>query len=143
MSQETADLITVLTDRALAVATRTGRPPSTVRLTAGDVSVEITWPDAAPAASTVDVEPVAAADPDAVPLCSETVGVFYRAPEPGAEPFVSEGDLVAPGQQVGIVEAMKLMIPLKATHGGRVARILVADGQSVEHGQPVILLRAA
>ena len=65
------------------------------------------------------------------------VGVFYRAPEPGAKPFVSEGDLVEPGQQVGIVEAMKLMVPIEADQHGRIVEILVANGESVEYDQPL------
>ncbi|GAA5069189.1 acetyl-CoA carboxylase biotin carboxyl carrier protein [Thermocatellispora tengchongensis] len=67
-----------------------------------------------------------------------TVGVFYRAPEPGAEPFVAVGDTVAAGQQVGIVEAMKLMIPVQAERAGRVVEVLVEDATQVEYGEPLI-----
>ncbi|WP_052914431.1 acetyl-CoA carboxylase biotin carboxyl carrier protein [Protofrankia coriariae] len=66
------------------------------------------------------------------------MGVFYRAPEPGAKPFVAEGDLITRGQQVAIIEAMKLMIPVEADASGRVLEILVADGTPVEHGQPLL-----
>jgi acetyl-CoA carboxylase biotin carboxyl carrier protein len=69
--------------------------------------------------------------------------VFYRSPEPGAPPFVAEGDLVRPGQQVGIVEAMKLMIPVESDRAGRVLEVLLADGSAVEHGQPLLLLGPA
>ncbi|WP_330181269.1 hypothetical protein OHB26_33580 [Nocardia sp. NBC_01503] len=72
-------------------------------------------------------------------LTAETVGVFYRSSEPGAAPFVAEGDPVRAGQQVGIVEAMKLMIPIQAGKEGVVAEFLVADGEAVEHGQPLIV----
>jgi acetyl-CoA carboxylase biotin carboxyl carrier protein len=68
------------------------------------------------------------------------VGVFYRAPQPGAEPFVSEGDTVRPGQQVAIIEVMKLMVPVEADRAGRVVEILVDDASPVEHGQPLLLL---
>ncbi|SDD34427.1 acetyl-CoA carboxylase biotin carboxyl carrier protein [Actinokineospora iranica] len=90
-------------------------------------------------------EPGAAADDTAgrFPLCANTVGVFYRAPEPGAAPFVVEGDVIAPGQQVAIVEAMKLMIPVEADRAGLVVEFLVPDGAPVEHGQPVLLLEPA
>jgi acetyl-CoA carboxylase biotin carboxyl carrier protein len=66
--------------------------------------------------------------------------VFYRAPQPGAPAFVSEGDLVAPGQQVAIIEAMKLMIPVEADRVGRISAVLVSDGQPVEYGQPLFAL---
>ncbi|WP_343044371.1 acetyl-CoA carboxylase biotin carboxyl carrier protein, partial [Micromonospora maritima] len=69
-----------------------------------------------------------------------TVGVFYRAPEPGAKPFVAEGDIVQPGQQVGIVEAMKLMIPVHADAHGTVVEVLRADGAPVEYDEPLLAL---
>ncbi|SBW25099.1 hypothetical protein FDG2_4421 [Candidatus Protofrankia californiensis] len=65
-------------------------------------------------------------------ITSPTVGVFYRSPEPGARPFVSEGDTVVAGQQVGIIEVMKLMIPVEADQPGRIVEVLHADGTSVE-----------
>jgi acetyl-CoA carboxylase biotin carboxyl carrier protein len=75
-------------------------------------------------------------------LTAPTVGVFYRSAEPGKAPFVDTGDLVAPGQQVGIVEAMKLMIPVEADRGGRVAEVLCADATAVEFGAPLFALAA-
>ncbi|GGO83514.1 acetyl-CoA carboxylase biotin carboxyl carrier protein [Nonomuraea cavernae] len=71
---------------------------------------------------------------------SPTVGTFYRCPEPGAEPFVKEGDLVTPGQQVAILEAMKLMNPIHALTAGRITRILVEDAAAVEYGQALFAL---
>jgi acetyl-CoA carboxylase biotin carboxyl carrier protein len=76
-------------------------------------------------------------------VTAPTVGVFYRSPEPGAPPFVSEGDVVAAGQQVAIIEAMKLMIPVEADRAGRVAAILCADADAVEYGQPLLVLAGA
>jgi acetyl-CoA carboxylase biotin carboxyl carrier protein len=73
-------------------------------------------------------------------VTAPTVGVFYRAPEPGAQPFVAVGDAVAPGQQLAIVEAMKLMIPVEADRAGRVAEVLCADGEAVEFGQPLFAI---
>ena len=58
-----------------------------------------------------------------VAVLASTVGVFYCAPQPGAPPFVEEGDLVARGDQVGILEVMKLMIPVEADCAGRVTRL--------------------
>jgi len=73
-------------------------------------------------------------------ITAATVGTFYRAPEQGAPPFVEVGDTVRPGQQVAIVEAMKLMIPVEAGVYGRVREVLVADVQPVEFGEPLLLL---
>lgn len=131
-------------------------PPASVRVSACGVMLELYWPD--PAQSVLgsvapQAEPATAgsgapqtATDAAQPrhqVCSHTVGVFYHAPEPGAEPFVREGDLVVAGQQVGLVEAMKLMIPVEADRSGRVLQMLVANGDPVEHGQPLVLLGPA
>jgi oxaloacetate decarboxylase alpha subunit len=63
------------------------------------------------------------------------VGVFYRAPQPGAPPFVEEGDDVSPGQTLCILEAMKLMNEIKADLAGVVRRIAVGNAEPVEYGQ--------
>ncbi len=63
------------------------------------------------------------------------VGTFYRAPRPGAAPFVEEGDPVSPGQVLCILEAMKLMNEIKAEVEAIVRRIHVSDAQPVEYGQ--------
>ncbi len=68
------------------------------------------------------------------------VGTFYRAPAPGAEPFVKEGDLVEKGTVVCIIEAMKLMNEIEAEVRGRIAAILVENGHPVEYGQPLFAL---
>ncbi|HWG57060.1 MAG TPA: acetyl-CoA carboxylase biotin carboxyl carrier protein [Gaiellaceae bacterium] len=66
---------------------------------------------------------------------SPMVGVFYRQPEPGSPPFVEVGDVVAPGQTLCLLEAMKLFNELKAESAGRVTAIHVESGQPVEFGQ--------
>ena len=66
---------------------------------------------------------------------SPMVGTFYRAPEPGAEPFVEEGDPVAPGQTLCILEAMKLMNEVKADVEAVVRSVCVENAQAVEYGQ--------
>ena len=75
-----------------------------------------------------------AATNGAVLVESPMVGVFYRAPEPGAPPFVEIGDVVASGQTLCLLEAMKLFNELKAEVDGRVAAIHVDNGQPVEFG---------
>ena len=66
---------------------------------------------------------------------SPMVGVFYRAPEPGSPPFVQPGDVVAAGQTLCLLEAMKLFNELKAEAPGRITTVHVEDGQPVEFGQ--------
>jgi acetyl-CoA carboxylase biotin carboxyl carrier protein len=71
---------------------------------------------------------------------SPMVGTCYVAPSPGAAPFVKAGDLVKEGQTVLIIEAMKTMNQIPAHKAGRVAEILVRDGQPVEFGEVLIVL---
>ena len=73
-------------------------------------------------------------------LVAPMVGTFYSAPGPDAEPYVSEGDPVEPGQTVGIIEAMKMMNEIESELAGRVARILVQNAQPVEYGQPLMVI---
>jgi acetyl-CoA carboxylase biotin carboxyl carrier protein len=68
------------------------------------------------------------------------VGTFYRAPAPGAEPFVKEGDYVEKGQTLCIIEALKVMNEIESDVSGIVRKILVEDGQPVEYGQPLFYI---
>jgi acetyl-CoA carboxylase biotin carboxyl carrier protein len=74
---------------------------------------------------------------------SPMVGTFYRAPAPGADPYVREGDKVDKGTVLCIIEAMKLMNEIEAEVGGKVHSILVENAQPVEYGQPLFLLEPA
>jgi acetyl-CoA carboxylase biotin carboxyl carrier protein len=71
---------------------------------------------------------------------SPMVGTFYRAPAPGADPYVREGDKVDKGTVLCIIEAMKLMNEIEAEVGGKIHSILVENAQPVEYGQPLFLL---
>jgi acetyl-CoA carboxylase biotin carboxyl carrier protein len=68
------------------------------------------------------------------------VGTCYLAPEPGAPAFVKVGDSVKQGQTLLIIEAMKVMNPIRAPHGGTVMRVLVESGSPVEYGEPLIIV---
>jgi acetyl-CoA carboxylase biotin carboxyl carrier protein len=68
------------------------------------------------------------------------VGIFYAAPSPKESPFVREGDEVKAGDTLGIIEAMKIMNEIESEVNGRIARILIKNGQSVEYGQPVMVI---
>ena len=73
-------------------------------------------------------------------ITSPIVGTFYRAPNPESESFVNIGDHIGKGKVLCIIEAMKLMNEIESKAAGRVAKILVENGQPVEYGQALFLL---
>ena len=64
-------------------------------------------------------------------------GVFYRAPAPDKPPFKSEGDTVAAGDTVGLIEVMKTFTPVLAEEGGRLVKFLVENEDAIMAGQPL------
>ena len=78
---------------------------------------------------------------EGVRIKSPIIGTAYMAPEPGAKQFIQIGDKIKKGQTIMIVEAMKTMNHVPATSEGTVKSILVNDGQPVEFGQTLILLK--
>ena len=78
---------------------------------------------------------------DGVGIKSPIIGTVYLAPEPSAKQFVKVGDKIKKGQTIMIVEAMKTMNHIPSTNDGEVKNILVKDGQPVEFGQTLILLK--
>ena len=80
-------------------------------------------------------------DSDGIRVKSPIIGTAYLAPEPGAKKFVEVGDKIKKGQTIMIVEAMKTMNHVPSTSEGVVKKILVNDGQLVEFGQTLILLK--
>lgn len=93
-------------------------------------------PAAAPAAPAAAEEPAVTG----TPVTSPMVGTFYRAPNPGAEPFVKVGDRVEVGQTLGIIEAMKLLNEIEAETAGVIKEICVENAQPVEFGQPLFII---
>lgn len=73
-------------------------------------------------------------------ILAPMVGTFYAAASPKDRSFVSEGDEIHVGDTVGIVEAMKMMNEIESDVSGRVARILVKNGQPIEYGQPLMVV---
>jgi acetyl-CoA carboxylase biotin carboxyl carrier protein len=125
--------------------------PVQVVLRSGDASLEVAWPSpsasTAPVALAADTGVAAAAEtsvtedaPDEYVITAPLVGTFYRRPEPDAPPFIEIGDVVRAGEQVAIVEAMKLMNRIEADRTGRVIDIVIADGTPVEYGQALFIL---
>lgn len=74
-------------------------------------------------------------------ITSPMVGTFYRASSPDAEPYVKVGDNITDKSVVCIVEAMKLMNEIEAEVSGQVVEILVENGQIVDYGQPLFLIK--
>lgn len=87
------------------------------------------------AISEINTEEVKTKEKERVAIKSPMVGSFYLSPSPNAEPFVKVGDIVATGQVVCIIEAMKLMNEIESEVSGKITQICVEDGQSVEYGQ--------
>lgn len=122
--------------------------PRRIRIRDGQTSVEVEWPDpgdpAQPAVRTPAGEqpggPVAEEQDDLSYVRSPMVGTFYHASSPEAAPFVGIGDLVQPGQPVGVLEAMKMMSTITSTVGGRVVELIAPNGQAVEFDQRLIAL---
>lgn len=71
---------------------------------------------------------------------SPMVGTFYRASQPGAEPFVQVGSKVTESEVVCLIEAMKLLNEIEAGKAGMIKAVLVENGQPVEYGQPLFLI---
>ncbi|MET3574795.1 acetyl-CoA carboxylase biotin carboxyl carrier protein [Bhargavaea ullalensis] len=99
------------------------------------VSQEPAAPKEAPAAA------APAAEEGLEEVKSPMVGTFYKSPSPDAPAFVQIGDKVKPDSVVCIVEAMKLFNEIEAETGGEIVEILVEDGQLVEYGQPLFLVK--
>jgi acetyl-CoA carboxylase biotin carboxyl carrier protein len=78
-----------------------------------------------------------------VTVKSPMVGVAYLSPEPGAKPFVQEGDTVREGQTLLIIEAMKVLNPVRAKESGVVRKVLVQNAQPVEFDEPLFAIEAA
>lgn len=76
------------------------------------------------------------------PFPSPMVGTFYRANGPDAEPFASVGTRVGPETTVCIIEAMKVMNEIKAETSGEIVAVLVENGEPVEFGQPLFLIKS-
>jgi len=103
-------------------------------------SVVVAAPAAVAPASPASVAPAAPSPPAAPPsalleIKSPMVGTFYKAPEPGAEPYVKVGSRLSTGQVVCIIEAMKIMNEIEAEVQGAVREVCVENAQPVEFGQ--------
>jgi acetyl-CoA carboxylase biotin carboxyl carrier protein len=135
-----------LSDQAVDLVGRLPGQVSRIRVRAGSAEIEVEWQAAAtadpsrPAARPAPAEPESqpAASTSAVAVRAPVVGIFYATPGPDEPPFVAVGDEVTAGQQVGIIEAMKLMNHITAEVAGTITAIHVSSGESVEFDQPLM-----
>jgi acetyl-CoA carboxylase biotin carboxyl carrier protein len=152
-----------MTDRAESILAAVDRLAPTLdasgldelELEIGDLSIRLVRPRAPQAAPSPVAEPAqASASPAAPPtdgltpfgepapgmrfVSAPLTGVWYPAPSPGARPYVNEGDEIASGQVVGLIEAMKLFNEIKSDASGRITRVLVENGTLVKRKQPLL-----
>lgn len=119
------------------IVNRNGAAPVQVHqpvTVAQPIPVPVPAPEVAPAPAPT------APQQTGTPLTSPMVGTFYRAPSPGADPFVKVGDTVKKGQVVCIIEAMKLLNEVEADMDGTVKEVCVENGQPVEFGQSLFII---
>lgn len=100
-------------------------------------------PPASPASTEVPRQPEPTADSDIQAVTAPLLGTFYRAPKPGAPPFVEVGSAVAEDTVIGIIEVMKLMNAVRASVRGTVTEVLAQDGALVEYGETLLTVRKA
>jgi acetyl-CoA carboxylase biotin carboxyl carrier protein len=118
-----------------AAAAAPATPPPTARTA-----------EAAPAKNPEPPQPATTRKPlpeGFIEVVTPLAGMFYRAPAPGAKPFVEVGSMVEAGEQVAIVEVMKLMNSIKAPRKGVIREILVGNEAQVRMGQPLMVLEPA
>jgi acetyl-CoA carboxylase biotin carboxyl carrier protein len=111
-----------------------------VMMTAPAGMTPATAPGPASGPGAAAAAPEAPAAPTGHTLKSPMVGTFYRSPSPGAPSFVEVGQVVAKGQTLCIIEAMKLLNEIESDAAGTVKAILVESGQPVEYGQPLFVI---
>lgn len=148
----TSELATILDERSLtdieleteSLSIRVSRTPATQNVVASAPAMAAApAPAAAPAAAPADA-PAASGGDDyanhAGAVKSPMVGTYYESAEPGAAPFVKEGDTVAKGQTICIIEAMKVMNTITASQAGTVKHIACENGQPVEYDQLLVVI---
>jgi acetyl-CoA carboxylase biotin carboxyl carrier protein len=118
-------------------------PIAPTQAIAAPVAVPSPLAPAAGAAATAAPAPAAEAAAPAPAghiVKSPMVGTFYRAAQPGADPFVQVGSSVKEGDTLCIIEAMKLLNEIEADKTGTIKAVLVENGQPVEYGQPLFVI---
>ncbi len=138
------DLNTVdVRDGEKRVILKRGAVAPVVTYTASSQAPAPTGPAAIAAAPAAAPKPPAPADDESnlIAIKSPMVGTFYAAPSPDSKPFVSVGQSISDETEVCVIEAMKNFMPIKAETRGTIAKILVTNGQTVEFGQKLFLVK--
>lgn len=144
--EEIKEFISVLEQSSLSVLEIQKEDGSKIRLEKPQqnvTTIPVTAPVAAPVVAPAPVAQEAPAQAEAVKADSgkaikaPIVGVFYVAPSPGSDPYVSVGKKVKKGDTVCIIEAMKCMNEIQAEEDGEIVEVLAKDGELVEYGQPL------
>lgn len=110
--------------------------PPVATVAAPAAAVQAANPGAAP----VPEPPAAEPEPPKHTVNSPMVGTFYRAPSPGAKPFVETGQKVVAGDTLCIIEAMKILNQIESDKSGTVTKALVENGEPVEYNQPLFVI---
>ena len=118
---------------------KTPRPAAPAPTPASQSTITASSGGAPPAAASASTK---AEDNEHV-IVAGLVGTFYRAPAPGAAPYITEGEMIEEGQTLALVEAMKMLNPVEADCAGRVKQILVDDAMPVVAGAPLIIIEKA
>jgi len=113
-----------------------------VRISRHKQVVAAATPAAAPAAAApvAAVEAAAPAKHSGHEVTAPMVGTFYRSSSPGAKPFAEVGQQINEGDTLCIIEAMKMLNQIESDKSGKIAAILVENGQPIEYGQPLFVI---
>jgi len=133
-------------ERKITVSKGGYAPAGTGGARAASASSAVATASAPPQASSPAAQPATKAASSSIPdglvaVTAPMVGKFYSAPAPSDPPYVEVGSKVAVGATVGLIEVMKVFASIKAETAGVIERILVSNGEFVEFGQPLFLLR--
>ncbi|MGF1474473.1 MAG: acetyl-CoA carboxylase biotin carboxyl carrier protein [Geminicoccaceae bacterium] len=140
VDEELIEKLAELLERTGLTEIEIGQGEQKLRVAKG--AVVTTGPAPAPTAAAVDLAPTpteSASNRDGT-VNAPMVGTAYLASEPGAEPFVTVGSQVQEGQTLLIIEAMKVLNPIRAPRAGTVVEVLVGNAAPVEYGEPLMVL---
>lgn len=122
-------------DEFISIRQKTAAPTVVRAESVAEVTAAAAVPAAAPAAPASEVEAEGSV------IESPMVGVFYSAPSPDSEPYVTVGSHVNKGDVLCLIEAMKLMNEVNAEKSGEIVEVCVENGQVVEYGQPLFRIK--
>lgn len=123
---------------AMNWAAKSGLSELALAIGSSQVTIRRNGPTDAPASTAQTAPPAPAEGSGPGEVIATLAGLCHLAPEPGAGRFVTVGDHVEAGQTLCILEAMKMMTPVTATHPGRVEAIFVEDGAAIDAGTPLM-----